>query len=253
MQRLPQMLSFACLASGVGSGVALQRLATRFRGPRGLSPDCLRLSSAAETASPQNVLTAARFSLENKEQLLEHIERSLPEAYTAVSPLQKASVGQHMRHSLQVSPEGLCGLGCFGAAELCGLSLLRCFTLLQHFAALLTSEAGAIVKYDERIRGNAVETDVSEARSFIRELLDSLDSLGPADLDRSVLVRFMLNSDMLEHDFPSTLERELFFVVHHSVHHDATISAILKEQSFPVPDTFGRAPSTAAFDKAIAS
>jgi len=223
MQRLPQMLSFACLASGVGSGVALQRLATRFRGPRGLSPDCLRLSSAAETASPQNVLTAARFSLENKEQLLEHIERSLPEAYTAVSPLQKASVGQHMRHSL------------------------------QHFAALLTSEAGAIVKYDERIRGNAVETDVSEARSFIRELLDSLDSLGPADLDRSVLVRFMLNSDMLEHDFPSTLERELFFVVHHSVHHDATISAILKEQSFPVPDTFGRAPSTAAFDKAIAS
>jgi hypothetical protein len=97
--------------------------------------------------------------------------------------------------------------------------------------------------YDHRERGTFIETDDPfEARKrilFIQDTLDSIarhgdqEGLEACSLDgkKPLTAYFMLDANGSEHhgyEYPlsSTLERELGFVLHHSIHHDAIVKAI---------------------------
>jgi len=141
---------------------------------------------------------------------------SLPaSAYCAPSGvLFGATIGQHVRHSL------------------------------DHFAAALLTAPGEPIDYDHRERGTPIETDPAAAAGLIARLRDLLDALTPQDAARAVRVRIMLTSAGDEAELGSTLERELAFASHHAVHHHAMMAAIACELRYPIPDGFGKAPST---------
>lgn len=175
----------------------------------------------ARRSSGGAVVACCEGLLSQKAELLESIARQGPEKYAEPCPRQGASIGQHMRHSL------------------------------QHMQALLGRGAAAEaspVEYDARQRGSAIERDVHAALRATRELRRSLGGVG--DLDRRVRVTFMLSGDDDSAEtFESNLGRELFFVAHHAVHHNATMAAIAAEIGVRVPAGFGRAPSTRRHDR----
>jgi uncharacterized damage-inducible protein DinB len=51
---------------------------------------------------------------------------------------------------------------------------------------------------------------------------------------------------------PSSVGRELAFVVSHTIHHLAVIAFLLRDLSIEVPSRFGYAPTTPAFAEAPA-
>lgn len=199
---------------------------------------------------------------------------SADEVLTFPCPLMGASVGQHVRHSLDHVRK---------TVDAC---------LVQHTRSSLTPpqtfDTGIVVAYDERARGTAVEEHLVSAEREVASLRSCLDELtqrrgvsARALAALPLVVRFALapaapattghGGQEAEHlaegganylDVPSNAAREVVFAAHHAVHHNATILAIVKRNEAEVapgllaalldlaPD-FGKAPSTVAFQKAL--
>jgi hypothetical protein len=123
---------------------------------------------------------------------------------------------------------------------------------LDHFRALLdvahrlTPEP---VEYDTRARGVPVETDPAAARAEVARLGMLIGELDERALARPVRVRVMLTGDGVQTELASTVGRELFFAVHHAIHHHAMIKAIAGEHGLSLPNEFGTAPSTISFER----
>ncbi|KAJ1457016.1 hypothetical protein M885DRAFT_438979 [Pelagophyceae sp. CCMP2097] len=159
----------------------------------------------------------------------------VPQAlYTSVCPLVGASIGQHTRHSLDHVER---------AAAAC--------------RDLRGSAAATTLRYDDRVRGSAVNssavaiTAALAARETILAALAGRDEL----LDARVDVSFNLSGDDDVQDaLRSTLARELAFVAHHAFHHAAMVRIIavhhLGLDADSLPPDLGRAPSTLRFDQA---
>ncbi len=138
-----------------------------------------------------------------------------PEAYTRrCSALFGSTIGQHVRHAL------------------------------DHFAAVLSAVDGSVIDYDHRERQTPIEMDVCAAVSRIEHLVGTMDGLSEDRDSAPVRVRVMLDSEGTEAVLGSTLARELAFAAHHALHHHAMITTIAHEQGLPVPQGFGKAPST---------
>jgi uncharacterized damage-inducible protein DinB len=139
--------------------------------------------------------------------LLSTIDRR---CYTADRP---ASVGQHVRHCL------------------------------DHIQALLAGHR-SVIRYDQRLRGTAIETDPGAAVRCIRACRDRLSTLIDEDGQRPVQVELTVDPHGSSAILTSTLARELVFVTHHAVHHEALIRPLLAELS--LGSGFGLAPATLA-------
>jgi hypothetical protein len=143
-------------------------------------------------------------------------------------PIVNASIGQHMRHSMDH---------------------------IERAVNAATNLDDTTIRYDVRERGVADEHDIEAACDRIIKLDQMLENLGSSDVaSHPVDASFMISGDS-EQEYPlkSSVGRELFFAVHHAIHHMAMIRVILlmrpkglEENEFP-PD-FGRAPSTANYD-----
>lgn len=116
--------------------------------------------------------------------------------------------------------------------------------LVDHFAAALAGGGGAVIDYDHRERDVPMETDRGAALAQIGMLMERLRGIDGAAGAAAVRVRLMLSCDGEEHEFDSTLGRELAFAAHHAVHHHAMIGAIAAEMGVRTPEGFGRAPAT---------
>ncbi|RJP35895.1 MAG: DinB family protein [Phycisphaerales bacterium] len=117
---------------------------------------------------------------------------------------------------------------------------------LDHFAALCAGATSGLIDYDRRQRGTAIETSRSAALHAIRGLQDRLAPLDASMMTRGVRVVSMLTVEGTSIEVPSSLGRELAFVLSHTVHHNALVSAMCSTLGIPVPERFGFAPSTIA-------
>lgn len=163
--------------------------------------------SAPITAVPEMARAILR-------QCAETLDRFSDEQYAAPAPDGSGgSVGKHVRHAL------------------------------DHFRALLEHPEDAI-DYDRRDRGVPVETDRSVARDEIERLGEAAGGLSEVDLYRDVSVRVMLDGAGTTTSLPSTLGRELFFAVHHAIHHHAMIRSLACGMGVELCCAFGKAPST---------
>jgi len=177
------------------------------------------------------VVEACRRVLLQKECLLSGLERlGLYEAYSAKCSVVGASIGAHIRHSLdhyQKAVESIAGNG----------------------------ENQGLAKYDVRERGSSVENDLNAAIEAIMACSTKLGKLSDEVLEnKKVNVEFKLSGDGSDGmcKFESTALRELWFVAHHSIHHQAMIKLIVanhpqsEKLSKAIPKDFGMAPSTVA-------
>lgn len=158
-------------------------------------------------------------------------------------PIIKATMGQHIRHSMD--------------------HVERAVVCAQHHHRQEgEGEQRSVIHYDLRERDTADEHDWMAADSRIHRVSAMLEDLSKANgilvLNRPVDASFMLSGDSnTEYCLPSTIARELGFAAHHAIHHLAMVKIIatnpaigaLKDSDLPAD--FGRAPSTVNFDHTI--
>lgn len=176
------------------------------------------------------VISAAITFLEAKQRIVGCLSSS---EYSAIDSRVGASVGAHMRHTLDHFSK------CCSALPLSSLLPSRVDASIVDAVREGNAILEKAIRYDHRIRGGTVETDPNEAAAVISSLLERLRAL-PRGKEGSMALRrtlvtptFMLGEGGRgrvgdEHEFESNLERELFFCCHHGTHHDAMIQLILK-------------------------
>ena len=150
-------------------------------------------------------------------QLSELIESLSNEEYTRKSVGGvSSSVGGHVRHNL------------------------------DHVAALLRGLRLGEIDYDRRDRGTDVERDRSAAMAEIRRLERELVAFPWVELPGLVWLTALVAPDLPPVHTRTSPERELAFVVSHTVHHNAIIGILVQALGAEIPPDFGYAPSTIA-------
>lgn len=164
---------------------------------------------------PRRVLIAAHHGL--LDQALRLVESLDEEAYSAGAPAAGlAGTGPHLRHVLDM-------YGCF----LRGLPAGR-------------------VDYEARVRDARLEVEPAAGAAALRLVASQLRALER----EAVPARLQVHGDTpvgMERErawSESTPERELQFLLNHTLHHYALIAAALRLTGRTVPADFGMAPST---------
>lgn len=171
--------------------------------------------------------------------------------YAETCPVVLASIGQHVRHSLDHVENAV---NAASDADAVGVGDDSSYVVDIH--------------YDLRKRGDVDERDIDAATERIRRIDAAFEKMemgmqatGNEDsmmiLDRkNVNACFMLSGDDdCEFQLPSSVARELGFAAHHAIHHMALIrvmatcdNGIIGLSPQDLPGDFGRAPSTLNFD-----
>lgn len=114
---------------------------------------------------------------------------------------------------------------------------------LDHYDSFLNGLENGKVDYDQRMRLPALETETKSAAAKTSEIHAKLE----ATIHNSPPVGLLVKMDCGVEDSewqPSTLGRELQFLVSHTVHHFAMIGGICRELEIEPEADFGVAPST---------
>jgi uncharacterized damage-inducible protein DinB len=116
---------------------------------------------------------------------------------------------------------------------------------LDHVRSLIDAVDTGEIDYDHRRRGTMIESSSAAAcvqiAEFVRELSE-IDRDGA--LDAPLTMTVLLSSDETPIVVRSTVGRELAYVLAHTIHHNALISAMVKTLGGWLPERFGYAPST---------
>jgi hypothetical protein len=115
---------------------------------------------------------------------------------------------------------------------------------LDHVSALLSAGRSATLSYDRRRRGTAIEADPAAALQQIVRLKAALERSSSRSLDEPVRVESQIDVAGGSIVGWSTFGRELAFVLSHTIHHQATMAAVLALHGVDTPAEFGYAPST---------
>ncbi len=114
---------------------------------------------------------------------------------------------------------------------------------LDHYDSFLNGLERTKVDYDERMRLPALETETASAAAKTKEIRDRLLKISKNSPPIGLLVKMDCGLEATEWQ-PSTLGRELQFLVSHTVHHFAMIGGICRELGIELESNFGVAPST---------
>ncbi len=130
----------------------------------------------------------------------------------ALQPLHYSTVGQHVRH------------------------------ITEFYLCALKSNENGVVDYDARERNLLIEIDKDFTIETLRNVKNQLNSLKS---DRNLILKSKFGGDEAM-DIPSSLFRELTYLIEHTIHHLAIIKIGLNEvyPEINIPKNFGVAHST---------
>lgn len=114
---------------------------------------------------------------------------------------------------------------------------------LDHYDSFLNGLPDAKVDYDERMRLPDLETETAKAAAKTKEIRERLTEAGQKPISIGLIVKMDCGNDNTDWQ-PSTLGRELQFLVSHTVHHFAMVGGICRELGIESEADFGVAPST---------
>lgn len=135
------------------------------------------------------------------------------EAYTApCSFLSGSSIGQHVRHSLEM------------------------------FQCMIAGYEVGVVNYDHRKRNLVMEGSTEYALEVIKDVMSQLERP-----DRIMNLEGGLGTDLL-FDTTSSYNREMLYNLEHAIHHMALMRVAIEQTTdIALPPSFGVAPSTLQF------
>ncbi len=127
---------------------------------------------------------------------------------------------------------------------------------LDHYEAFIEGAASEKMNYDARCRDQDVENKTESAGLRIDEIVTALENLAEEGTNRGVMVKMDCGTsleDGKKDDLcqPSSLGRELQFLVSHTVHHFAMIRGLCQKEKITFPEAFGVAPSTTKYRKQL--
>lgn len=175
------------------------------------------MNAVAQVAvTPRRNESSAVSALRGRLDELLRLLLTLPtEAYCARPSRVSGSIGEHVRH------------------------------LLDHVSSLVSTNPVAVLSYDHRTRGTAVESQPSAGVCELMRLDAALERWGDRNLEDPIAVAAVTSTDGRSATGWSTLARELAFVMNHTIHHQAIIALLLERLDAELPDErFGYAPST---------
>jgi len=106
----------------------------------------------------------------------------------------------------------------------------------------------ACVDYNLRTRNSTEETNVAAAKSNIDELIHWFNT--PIALNQSIQVISEINlRESQSESMASNPERELLYLINHSIHHMAYASLLAASKGINVPRNIGLAPGTASYER----
>jgi len=118
--------------------------------------------------------------------------------------------------------------------------------ILDHYLAFFSGLESGRIDYDARERDPDTETNLSTARARAEATVRELAEISPDLLDRTIAVNTRTTSrpNHPPEWAPSTVRREMAFLLSHSVHHYALINLLARSGGVELPRSFGVAPST---------
>ena len=141
-------------------------------------------------------------------------------AYTSAQPpYHESSIGDHLRHCL------------------------------EHYTSFLDGLDAGMIDYDGRARDMRIATSRLVATQTIRDLIARLRAV-PQD-DKPLRVKMDCDKDTESAALwsLSSVQRELQYLLAHTIHHYALIAVLLRLQGYKPHEDFGVAPSTLKFRK----
>lgn len=171
--------------------------------------------------TPHHLLTDENIGcLEQITELLEHLEDA-PYSREAPPPFN-STVGAHVRHAV------------------------------DHYDQFLAGVPNREIDYQSRERDVRIAEDREYAVGHIRRQIESLRACAQQTPGGTTLrVRLEAGSDDRDAALwtESTLERELDFLLSHTIHHQALMAFLLKSRGTSLPQHFGMAPSTVRYEE----
>ncbi len=159
----------------------------------------------------ERLLRANLHYLQQAVALLERLEDG--QFAQAVASLHGSSAGGHMRHCI------------------------------DHYLSFLGGVDSGRVDYDDRKRDLGLETLTNEASAAVEQIMQGLEGLMEDKMPVGLLVKMDCGGEDIDWQ-PSTIGRELQFLVSHTVHHFAMVGGICRMLGVSLEDDFGVAPST---------
>lgn len=120
----------------------------------------------------------------------------------------------------------------------------------DHFKALHEGKKSGTVDYNRRNRNSQAETNIAICEAEHQWVLAAMSDAIPCNHALKVISEI----DCFERnntEIPSSLDRELLYLINHTIHHVAIIKLILEHHRIDVPDYIGLAPSTATYLRQI--
>lgn len=122
--------------------------------------------------------------------------------------------------------------------------------IYDHFFAVFDGVTSGVIDYDIRSRNSHAEMDIELSQEVLGTLLKQCHGMSEEVLKLPVQVMSEVSClDMVRLEFSSNVEREILYLVNHTVHHLAYVSLLLKSENIALPTHIGLAPSTATFQR----
>lgn len=120
---------------------------------------------------------------------------------------------------------------------------------IGHFTAFFDGLDAKRIDYECRERNTLIEESREAAAELIRKYMHQLDALR-SHAEITLEVREESEAGLHQRDWlPSSLGRELQFLLGHTVHHNALIAMIVHGRGVTLPASFGVAPSTQRYEE----
>ncbi|MEN1727229.1 MAG: DinB family protein [Pseudomonadota bacterium] len=118
--------------------------------------------------------------------------------------------------------------------------------VFDHVSAFLESLHSGELDYDKRSRGSLCEVDCDVASALIDDLLCKLERASLKNRPLKVLSEIDTD-ETVRHRFDSNTDRELLYLINHTIHHAAHLQLLAKQCGIELPVDMGVSPATASF------
>ncbi|TXR53757.1 DinB family protein [Reinekea thalattae] len=123
----------------------------------------------------------------------------------------------------------------------------HCRHILDHYRAVQKGLENCCIDYNLRTRNSAEETQFESALDNIEQISAWLNNLQQSDYsDVAVISEICLDQEQSE-TLSSNLDRELLYLLNHSIHHLAYASLSARNLGIELPKHIGLAPGTATY------